>query len=378
MDTASSPADTSVWAAGDASFRRATLPAREPLPVLGDHAAAEVPTFVGPSRGRRRRGSQRGRIARFWARIGVGRRILLSYAGLAGLIVVVTAVGAALQPTYGSLTPWQGIRVDDLRSSPAESSWAVDLASTLAPGSPPECLRFTAVDVGQDLAAVRADSAWTYGFSEDSLCSVVPEGFRSRVALLDTATGAVRWVHDFSTDIETTSGVSVSWMSTVDHASRLLVRAGTSSQSIVESLSLGTGQVLESTGSQHWSQDDRFTAEGNVVATGVLSADNLTYVYELRDADDLGTIVWRGTGNETATMIALHDRLLLGDRGTLQIPLATGAASPWGGPVDTSLGYAVHGDTVFAPHTSGVGVTATPATGFSAVDRTGHVLWTSP
>lgn len=372
------PASSVVWGAGDPASRR--LPASTepgPPPFVGDDA---IPTFVAArprAGGGSRRLAGRGRITRFWATISLGRRILLSYAGLASVIVLVTFVGAALQPSYGSLTPWQGIRVDDVRSAPATSPWAVDLASTLAPGAPPECLRFTAVDVGQDLAAVRADSAWTYGFSEDSVCSVVPEGFRSRVALLDTASGDVRWVHDVASDLTTSDGVSITWLSTVDRASRLLVRAGTSSQSIIESLSLGSGQVLETTGTTRWTQEDRFTASGDVVATGSLSADDLSYVYELRNVDDLSRVVWRGTGNETATMIALDDRLLLGDSGTLSIPLATGVPTRWGGPVDTSLGYAVHDDVVFAARTSGSGVTVRARGGFSAVDRTGHVLWTS-
>ncbi|GAA4265245.1 PQQ-binding-like beta-propeller repeat protein [Frondihabitans peucedani] len=373
------PAPASVWAAaagrdrverGRAEHDRAE---RAPEPD-GD----DLPTFTAGGRRPPPTGSRtRGSLRRLWARIGRGRRILLSYAGLAALIVAVTAVGAALQPSYGALPGWQGIRVDDLRSAPRTSPWAVDLASTLAPGSPPECLRFTGVDVGQDLVAVRADSPSDTGSVDDPVCSMVPEGFRSRVALLDTATGDVRWVHDVAADLSASGGVAVSSTSVVDDGSRLLIRAGTSSQAVVESLSLGTGQVLESTGAMPWSQEDRFTAGGRVVATGRLSPDGLSYVYELRDVDDLSHVVWTGPGNETATMIALSDRLLLGDTATVQIPLATGVPRAWGAPVDTTLGYAVRDDVVYSPHTTGSGVTTTPSGGFSAIDRDGRVLWSS-
>lgn len=322
----------------------------------------------------RRRPVETGRRSRSTA----GRRILTSYVALAAVIGLVVAIGGALQPSYGSLAPWRSTEVDDLRASPSSAPWAVDLAVMISPGTPPECLRFSTVDVGPGLTAIRADGAWAYGFAPDSACSVVPAGFGSRVALFDTRTGAVRWVRDIATDLTTGEGVSVTWMSTVDSGSRLLVRAGTSTAQVVESLSTATGQVLESTGSRPWSPDDRFTASGRVVATGSLSSDGLGYSYELRDADDLSRVVWRGTGNQDATMIALDDRLLLGSTGTVQIPLSTGVAAPWGRAVSTNAGYAVHDDTVFASDVRGEGVTTTRTRGFTALSRTGAVLWRSP
>lgn len=372
------PANTVVWGAHEPARRSPAA-----LAGPGDQGPEsrpddDVPTF----RGRNRRIAsadtrRRGWIARSWGRFGAGRRILLSYLALAVVVVAVTGIGTTLQPTYGASSPWQGIQVDDLRSAPSTDAWAVDLAATLSPGSPPECLRFTAVDIGQDLAAVRAEAPWSYGFSSDSVCSVVPEGFRSRIALLDTATGDLRWVHDVSADLTTGGAVSVASMSAVDGGTRLLLRAEASSETVIESLAISTGDVVGTTGPLRWAPDGRFTAAGDVVATGIFNPDDLDYEYELRDVDDLSRVVWRGTANETATMIALSDRLLLGERGTLQIPLATGIATPWGGAVDTSLGYAEHDDVVFAQHTSGSGVTTTAARGFSAMDRTGHVLWSS-
>lgn len=352
------PTSASAWAVSDQPTRPRPDAVAAPGPAS---TSAQAPA-------RRRRTSRPG--------LSTGRRILASYLALAVAIGLVVAVGGALQPTYGSLSPWQGVRVDDVRGAPSSQPWAVDLAASVAPGIPPECLRFAEVDVGPDLAAVRADGAWAYGMS-DSACSVVPAGFGSRVVVMDTRTGAVRWVHDVGDDLDAGQAVAVTWMSSLDDDSRLLVRAGTSTQQIIETMSLATGQVEGSTGPLPWSQDDRFTASGRVVATGSLSLDDLDYRYQLRDADDLSQVAWEGRGNETATLIALDDRLLLGGRGTIQVPLATGVASSWGGPLSTAAGYAVHDDTVFASNVRGQGVTTTAARGFAAVGRNGEVLWRS-
>lgn len=320
---------------------------------------------------------RRGRIARGWSRASSARRILVAYIALATAIASVVGLGAAIQPHYGSLSPLGGIAVDDLRSEPSSSLWAVDLAATLAPGAPAECLRFTSLDVARGLAVVRAESARSYGFVDDSVCSVVPDGFRARIALLDTDDGTVRWVHDTSGDLDGSGASAITSASIVRDGSRLLVGAADSETSVVETLSLRSGDVISSTGSQAWSIESRFAAEGDVVAIGRRSDDGLGYVYELRDVADLARVVWRGEGNPTATMIALDDRLLLGEEGTQQIRLATGQPSRWGGPINTSLGYAVHDGIVYAPRTAGTGVTTTAAGGFSAVSPGGRVLWTS-
>lgn len=363
---------------GPASPWTPPLPTAQPSTGAQELPAPRLATPPSaPPRRPGRRAPRRGRIAGLWSRTSLPRRILLSYVALAAVIAAVVGVGVVVQPSYGTLSPWSGVRVDDVRASPTPRAWAVDLASTLAPGAPAECLRFTAVDVGQDLAAVRADSAWNSGFSDDASCSIVPSGYKSRVALLDTATGAVRWVHDTANDVDARSGVAISWVSTTGSGTRLLVRSGTDTSSVVETLSTTTGQVLGSTGTQSWSGDDRFTANGDVVAMGRRTGDGLEYIYELRDSRALSRVVWQGTANETATLIALDDRMLLGDRGTLQIPLATGTPRPWSGPVNTALGYALRGDVVFAARTRGSGVTTSAAGGFSAVDKTGRVLWSS-
>jgi outer membrane protein assembly factor BamB len=307
----------------------------------------------------------------------MGRRILLCYLALTAAIVLVVGVGTALQPSYASLRPWLGITVDDIRSAPTSSPWAVDLAATLAPGAPAECLRFTASDVGQDLVLVRAESAWTFGYSADTVCTSVPAGFESRVALLNTANGAVPWVHDAASDLPTTQGVAISSATAIDHASKVLIQAGSSTTTVIETLAMSTGQVIGSTGEMAWSEENRFTSNGDVVAIGSLSADALTYRYQLRNADHLSKVVWSGGGNETSTMIALSDRLLLGDEATKQVLLSNGAVSRWGPAVNTGLGYTVHDDTVFAVHTRGSGVTTLARNGFSALSKDGKVLWQS-
>lgn len=371
------PSYASPWAVSEEAPVR-----RSPVPEAPDGDTATKPGTQEPADPRPRAGVRweaepRRTRSRFWARVTVTRRILLAYLALAAAITLVVTVGGALQPTYGALAPFGGLRVDSVRASPAISPWAVDLGAMIAPGTPPECIRFSTVDVGTDLVAVRADGAWAYGFAPESACSVVPAGFGSRVVVIDTRDGDVRWVHDVADDFDGAQGVSVTWMSSLDDDSHLLVHAGTAAQQIVENLSLATGQVLDSTGKLPYTQDDRFTATGRLVALGALSLDSLDYTYQLRDADDLSRVVWQGRGNESATLIALSDRLLLGQQGTVQIPLATGIASEWGGPVSTTSGYAVHDDTVYAANLSGEGVTTHMTRGFSAVDRSGRVLWKS-
>jgi hypothetical protein len=359
------PSYTAVWGGSD-------LPTA-PVPGV-THPGSPEPPSRSPGAAREKKS---GAVQAFWLRISMGRRVAVSYLALALAIVVVASIGTALQPSYSALTPWHGITVDDLRGSPQTRAWSVDLAETLAPGSPAECLRFTGVDVRQNLALVRADSAWSEGFREDVLCSMVPAGFRSRVALLDTASGQIQWVHDVAADFATRQGVSVLSTTTFDHGSRILIQSATGSESMLETLSTETGRRLQSAAPSAWTQDDRFAASGDVVATGSLSTDGLSYVFRLRNANDLGTVVWSGAENETSTMIALSDRLLLGNAATEQIPLTTGVPTPWGSPVDTSLGYAVHGDVVFVTNTRGEGVTTVATKGFTAVDKTGRVLWKS-
>lgn len=360
------PRDRSVWG------QNGGVPQEGPrVPAVPSPVPDLPPTRPRPAR------PPRGRVAGAWAHTSLARRIVLSYAVVAVAIGGVVGVGAVVQPDYGALTPYSGVGVDDVRSAPGQSAWAVDLASTLAPGAPADCLRFSAVDVGQSLVAVHADSAWDSGYSAETNCSIVPAGFRSRIALLDTADGSVRWVHDTAIDVQGGDGIAISWVSVLDSGTKLLVRTGTSDTTVVETLSTGTGQVLTTTGTRSWNDDDRFTASGSVVALGRQSSDGLSYVYELRDAHQLWRVVWRGTGNETATMIALDDRLLLGSTGTIQIPLSTGVPKPWNGPVNTSLGYAIHDGIVYAGRVTGSGVTTHAAGGFSAVSSSGKVLWSS-
>ncbi|RKR73639.1 PQQ-binding-like beta-propeller repeat protein [Frondihabitans australicus] len=364
------PSYTSAWSPRTSSGVPRAQDQRE-------HLTPAPPAAPPAAVGVRWEAERRDRRPRVLSRLSVTRRILLAYGCLAAAILLVVTVGGALQPTYGALQPWRGLHVDDVRSAPNQSSWAVDLAAIISPGTPPECLRFSTLDVGADLVAIRADGAWAYGFAPESSCSVVPAGFGSRVAVVDTRDGDVRWVHDVTDDFIVSQGASVTDMTSLDDGSHLLVHAETANQQVVENLSLATGQVLDTTGELPWSQDDRYTASGRVVALGALSSDSLEYTYELRNADDLSRIVWSGHGNESATMIALSDRLLLGGRGTLQIPLATGVATDWGGPVSTTSGYAVHDDDVFAANVSGSGVTTRMTRGFTALDRTGQVLWKS-
>ncbi|MGA1812448.1 PQQ-binding-like beta-propeller repeat protein [Frondihabitans sp. 4ASC-45] len=372
------PSQAEVW---QAETRQAETRRGSAAPGPGSRPQAHTASPGSPTPRRpsaaARSAPRPGLLARRWSRASSARRILVAYVALASAIAGVVGFGAALQPNYGSLSPLGGIAIDDLRAEPSASLWALDLAATLAPGAPAECLRFTTLDVGRGLVAVRAESSRSLGFADDSVCSVVPDGFRARIALLDTGDGTVDWVHDTSSDLDGSGGVAITSASIVQKGERLLVNAADSDSSVVESLSLRTGDVMSSTGSQPWSTENRFAAEGDVVAIGRRSDDGLTYEYELRNASDLGEVVWRGQGNPTATMIALDDRLLLGEEGTRQIRLSTGRSSAWGSPINTSLGYAFRGGIVYAPRTAGTGVTTTAAGGFSAISRDGTVLWTS-
>jgi len=106
------------------------------------------------------------------------------------------------------------------------------------------------------------------------------------------------------------------------------------------------------------------------VVTGRQPAAGGRYRYEVRDAGDLGRLVWQGVGTSTGVVLALEDRALVATpAGTVQVDPATGAERPWGTRLDRLVGVVQHDGLIVSPSGS--------AGGFTARDEEGRVRWTS-
>ena len=326
-------------------------------------------------------GSPSGRPAapgpRWWRRLAPGRRLALGYLALVVAAAAVTAGLVPGQPVYGGLPPWQGTSTVDLREAPTASGWTADLAGALAPGAPALCLRFPSAPVGDDgLVLVRAAPAWTYGFANDAGCGSDTRQVGSRVGLLDTRDGRIAWVHDARDDfadlgdLDGAEVVSASTIGPAGDPDRLLLRTSGGALSKLVALDPTTGRVVD--GSAPWTttDSDQFQSEGQVVLTGRQPSAGGAYRYEVRDADDLGHVTWRGAGTTTGVVLALPDRALVSTPGgTVAVDPRTGRERDWGTRLDTLVGPLVHEDLIVSP--SG------RSGGFTAVDLDGRTRWTT-
>ncbi|KQS22625.1 hypothetical protein [Frigoribacterium sp. Leaf186] len=308
-----------------------------------------------------------------------GRRLTGVYAALALAAIATTVVVAPTQPEYGGDGPWQGIAVDDLRQQPTTTGWRVDLRAALAPGAPPECLRYRSTPVDQGLALVSAAGAWTYGFANDGDCATPTQGVGTRIGALDVDRGAFRWVHDVADDFHElglTGPALVSSVSTVEGAGLVLVRASVDGEQVLTTLSTETGRPVDVVSTGSAGDGDQFQTAGAVVVTGRQQGVGGVYRYELRDARDLGRVVWSGAASTAGIALALSDRVVVARAdGSVQVDLATGVERAWSARLDRLVGYVVHDDVVYAPR--GGAATGRGDAGFVALTAGGERLWSS-
>ncbi|WP_423918198.1 PQQ-binding-like beta-propeller repeat protein [Frigoribacterium sp. 2-23] len=339
------------------------------------------PTATRPPRG--------GALGRRWHRASRGRRVGLATVVLAVATTLIAALCVPGQPRYGAASAWQGIDFVDLRAAPSTDGWRLDLASTLAPGAPPECLRYRSETVAPGLALVRAAGAWTYGFANDGDCGAATKGVGTRVALLDVRLGRIVWLHDVGDDLRDaglTGTVAVTDMTalrdersadeTPGPTDRVVVRATAGARGLLLALDRTTGRTVSTSGPLTVHDSDQFQSVGDVVATGYRPPGGGPYRYELRAVDDLSTIVWSGTGTTTGVALALADRLVVAQpSGTVQIDVRTGRSTAWGTRLDVLIGYTVHHGLVIAPR--GPEPTSGSTAGVEALDADGRTVWTS-
>ncbi len=318
-----------------------------------------------------------GRVARRWRRLSPGRRLGVGYLALLAVAALVAGALAPGQPVYGGLSPWQGAGTVDLREAPTASGWTADLAGALAPGAPALCLRFPSRPVGDDgLVLVRAAAAWTYGFANDAGCGSDTRSVGSRIGLLDTRDGRMVWVHDVRDDLDgldDLDGAEVASASVVDDGGapeRVLLRAAGGGRARLVALDPATGAVVDASAPWTTTDAEQFQAEGHVVLTGRQPSAGGAWRWEVRAADDLGQVSWRGAGTTTGVVLALPDRALVSTpEGTLQVDPGTGRARAWGARLDALAAPVVHDDLIVS--------TTGRAGGFTAVDHEGRTRWVS-
>lgn len=311
----------------------ATAPAAAPAP-----SAQEVPVPldgpVAPGAPRRPwRGPRPDRPPRPWRRLALSTVALLAATGLvAGLGLV--------QPRYGAAPPLGGTAVDDLRGAPVASGPGVDLAGTLAPGVPPECLRWTSTTVAPGLAVVRGAGAWSYGAANDGDCATAEATVGDRVGLLDLDGGRFRWVHDVADDLAATGAVRVDGADDVDvwadeGTGLVLLRVDDGERVVLVTLDRASGRVVERVDAGPLLPGARTLVDGRTVALASRAVGDEAWTFVLRDARALDRVAWTGTGTAEGTALALPDRLVV-DRagGAVQVDLAARAERAWGHRLD--------------------------------------------
>ena len=311
-------------------------PGPKPAPESAQEATADPhePLTSGASRPRRPRRRPRGhRPPR------PGRRLALVAGALVAASALVAGLGIA-QPRYGAAAPLGGTAVDDLREPPAASGPGVDLAGTLAPGVPAECLRWTSTTVGPGLAVVRGAGAWSYGAANDGDCATAEATVGDRVGLLDLDAGRFRWVHDAADDLAATGAVRVDGADDVDvwaddATGLVLLRVDDGERIVLVGLDRASGRVVQRVDAGPLLPGARTLVEGRTVALASRAAGDEAWTFVLRDLRTLGRVAWTGTGTAEGAAVALPDRLVV-DRagGPVQVDLASRAERAWGQRLD--------------------------------------------
>jgi hypothetical protein len=156
----------------------------------------------------------------------------------------------------------------------------------------------------------------------------------------------------------------------------VLVRASVDGEQVLSTLSSETGRPVDVVATGTAGDGDQFQTAGATVVTGRQQGVGGVYRYELRDARDLGRVVWSGAATPAGIALALSDRLVVARAdGSVQVDLATGTESPWATRLDRLIGYVVHDDVVYAPR--GGAATGRGDAGFVALSADGERLWSS-
>ena len=293
---------------------------------------------------------------------GPARRLAASYLALAVSAALAVAVGTAATPRYGSGSPWGEAPVDDLRRLPAAAAWTLDLAQLLAPSVPRGCLHFWPSPAAGGLVAVGASVDLDPGLGTTGPdCRRAALADRaSRVALVEAATGEVRWVHDLAGEVDDTDPLSIPSTQVVPEAGRVLVQTQTTGSTVLVALDLADGRGVESSRGRRDLPSVSVATSGRLQLRTSPAAVGTPDRYVLIDAADLDDPVWEGRVDVGTAPLLLPDALLVVTEGrSVRVDGRTGqerpargrpdlvASSPSGGEA-WSLGTAPGGERVVA------------------------------
>ncbi|WP_423918196.1 PQQ-binding-like beta-propeller repeat protein [Frigoribacterium sp. 2-23] len=330
-------------AAGGAGRDAASGASTEGASTIGAAQTIAAP----PGRPSRRR-DRRERLLR-------ASRASVSIVALVTVVVLAAGVGligSAAQPAYGDGAPWGGTTVDDTRSQPVEAAWRLDLAKLLSPDAPPRCLHFWPSAAADGLVAVSSSVDLDFGSAAEA-----PEcrqfalaNTSSRVALIDTTTGHVRWVHDIAADVAGADPLSIPSSQVVPAVSRVLVQTQATGSTVLVALDLDDGHVVETTRGRRDLPSVSVDTRGRLQLRTYTGAGDSGDGFALVDAADLGTPVWQGQVDVGTTPLLIDGGLLTvqHDR-VVRVDGSTGAEHPFAAhpdsiavpPGDTGLVYAL-------------------------------------
>lgn len=316
-------------------------------------------------------------------------RLLTVYGAIGVATILVVVGGSAADPDYGTGRPWGGVAVDDLRSSPTETAWSLDLASLLAPEAPARCVHLWPSAAVDGLVAVTTSIDLDLEADVDLKADVLAAAAEcrdaaldhrtSRVALVDVDTGGVEWVHDLVADVPDADPSSIPAAQVVPSAGRVVVQTQSSRGPVQAALDIGDGGALET------ARERRDLPSVSVATLGRLQLRTSSATgagsdsYTLVDAGALSSPVWRGRVDRGSTPLLVPGALVVRvDGRALRVDGRTGETSPYGSTPD-SLVAAPDADHAASASEGVFGLQSGPGgQAASALDGEGRPLWSSP
>lgn len=374
-----------------ASGRAASRPGTPPTGTAAGQEAHPDPTgplAPAPPRPSRLRPRAR-RPARPVAR--PGRTLLAAVAALALAAGAVVAGGQVARPDYPQEVGAAAPPLPELRTPPAPDGWSLDLAGLLAPEAPGRCVNLWPSAASAGLVAVGAsvDLDGGDGESTGACRRAAGEGVASRVALVEVATGRVRWVHDLADGLDGTDAFAIPSPQVVADAGRVLVQVQVGGTAVLTALDLADGRELETVRGRRDLPTVSVDVRGRLQLRTAGSPRDAGPRWALVDAAAIADPVWEGRADEGTTPLLLPDALLVVvDGRTVRVDGATGEARPFSAspvdgaaaPVGTGAGGTDAGGTdgpdASVTYAVGAGPAGLPAV--SALDDDGRPLWSAP
>ena len=314
----------------------------------------------------------------------------LAAAGVALSLAVglVVAGGALARPDYPQPAPQAGAdaSLPELRTPPAPDGWTLDLAGLLAPEAPRRCVNLWPSPAADGLVAVGASVDLDGGDGEATgACRrAAGVGVASRVALVEAATGRVRWVHDLADDLDGTDAFAIPSSQVVPDAERVLVQVQLGGTASLSALDLADGRAVETVRGRRDLPTVSVDERGRLQLRTAGTPRDAGPRWALVDASSIGDPLWEGPADEGTTPLLLPDALLVVvDGRTVRVDGGTGEVRPFSAsPVDVAAAPPTAGPG--GPGRDGERVTYALGGGpaglsaVSALDDEGRALWSSP